>query len=51
MINVLDDNDIILYERKITLATEGFTIHKFCELVLRDRSRLSNENALAIWIM
>jgi len=34
-------------DRKITLATEGFTA-KFCELVLRDRSRLSKENALVI---
>jgi integrase len=34
-------------DRKITLATEGFTITKFCELVLRDRNRLSKENALA----
>jgi uncharacterized protein YihD (DUF1040 family) len=35
-------------QRKITLATEGFTTSKFCELVLRDRSRLSGENALTI---
>src|SRR6266567_4033525 len=35
-------------QRKITLATEGFTTSKFCELVLRDRSRLSRENALTI---
>jgi integrase len=34
-------------DRKITLATEGFTT-KFCELVLRDRNRLSKENALAL---
>lgn len=33
-------------ERKITLATEGFTTTKFCELVLKDRDRLSKENAL-----
>jgi hypothetical protein len=26
--------------RKITLATEGFATNKFCELILRDRSRL-----------
>ena len=32
-------------DRKITLATEGFTTNKFCELVLRDRNRLSKENA------
>jgi uncharacterized protein YihD (DUF1040 family) len=35
-------------DRKITLATEGFTTNKFCELVLRDRNRLSKENALAV---
>jgi hypothetical protein len=34
--------------RKITIATEGFTTHKFCELVLKDRNRLSKENALTI---
>jgi hypothetical protein len=34
--------------RKITLATEGFATNKFCELILRDRSRLSKENALTI---
>jgi ATP-dependent Clp protease adapter protein ClpS len=43
-----DDVDNILLERKITLATEGFTTHKFCQLVLRDGSRLSKENALTI---
>jgi hypothetical protein len=35
-------------DRKIALATEGFTTTKFCELVLRDRNRLSKENALTI---
>jgi hypothetical protein len=35
-----DNVDDTLLERKITLATEGFTTHKFCELVLKDRSRL-----------
>jgi integrase len=35
-------------ERKINLATEGFTTDKFCELLLRDRGRLSKENALTI---
>jgi integrase len=35
-------------ERNITLINEGFTTHKFCELVLKDRSRLSEENALTI---
>ena len=34
-------------ERKIALAIEGFTT-KFCELVLRDRNRLSKKNALTI---
>ena len=42
-----NDDDLLL-ERKITLATEGFTTTKFCELVLKDRSRLSKENALTI---
>ena len=35
-------------DRKITIATEGCTTNKYCELVLRDRTRLSKENALAI---
>jgi integrase/recombinase XerD len=35
-------------DRKITLATEGFTTNKYCELVLRDRNRLSKENALTL---
>jgi integrase len=35
-------------DRKVAIATEGFTTCKFCELVLRDRSRLSKENALTI---
>jgi integrase len=35
-------------QRKITLATEGFTTDKFCELILRDRNRLSKENALTV---
>jgi hypothetical protein len=45
-----NDNDkhLALLERKITLATEGFTRLKFCELVLRDRNRLSEENVLTI---
>ena len=43
-----DNNDkYITLERKITLATEGFTTHKFCELVLKDRSRLSDERVYA----
>jgi hypothetical protein len=34
-----NDEHLALLERKITLATEGFTTRKFCELVLRDRTR------------
>ncbi|MFL6456252.1 MAG: hypothetical protein ACJ71G_04705, partial [Nitrososphaeraceae archaeon] len=40
---VVDD---IQLQSKIALATEGFTTDRFCELVLRDRDRLSKENAL-----
>src|SRR6266487_2463437 len=36
-----------LLDRKITLATEGFTT-KFCELTLKDRKKLSKENALVV---
>ena len=48
--NLLPSNDkhLDLLERKITIATEGFTTEKFCELVLRDRNRLSDENALTV---
>jgi hypothetical protein len=44
------DNDLLSssFERKITLATEGFTTSRFCELILRDRSRLSKEDALTV---
>jgi hypothetical protein len=35
-------------DRKITLATEGFTTARFCELVLKDRNRLSRENVLTV---
>ena len=38
-----------MLERKICLATEGFTTSKLCELILQDRSRLSKENALTIY--
>ena len=41
-------NDMMLLDRKITMATEGFSTHKFCEIVLKDRSRLSKEDALTI---
>ena len=30
------------------MATEGFITNKFCEITLRDRNRLSKENALTI---
>ena len=43
-----DSDGLSLLERKINIATEGFTMHKFCELILRDRNRLSKENALTI---
>lgn len=45
-----DNNDkyLALFERKIALATEGFTTYKFCELILKDRDRTSQENALTI---
>ena len=42
-----NDEDIVL-ERKITLATEGFTTNKFCEITLRDRNRLSKENTMIV---
>ena len=45
------DSGVLRHEsldRKITLATEGFGNTKFCEIVLRDRNRLSKENALTI---
>jgi hypothetical protein len=46
-------NASFLYEhlaldRKIALATEGFKTHKLCELILKDRTRMSQENALTI---
>ena len=44
-----DDYDhLLLLERKITTATEDFTTSKLCELILRDRNRLSKENALTV---
>jgi homoaconitase/3-isopropylmalate dehydratase large subunit len=43
-----DNVDDIILERKNTLATEGFSTYKFCELILKDRNRLSKENALTI---
>jgi hypothetical protein len=35
-------------DRKITLATEYFTTTKASELILKDRTRLSEENALTV---
>jgi hypothetical protein len=35
-------------DRKIAIATEGFTTDRLCELVLRNRDKLSAENALTI---
>jgi hypothetical protein len=32
-----DNVDDILLEKNRTVATEGFTTHKFCELILKDR--------------
>jgi plasmid stability protein len=37
-----------ILDRKVTLVTEGFTTAKVSELILRDRSRLSKENALTV---
>ena len=43
-VSFIDENDndkhLVLLERKIAPATEGFTTHKG-ELILRDRNRLS----------
>jgi hypothetical protein len=43
-----NDNHLALLDKKIALATEGFIIHKFCEIVLKDGDRLSKENVLTI---
>ena len=43
-----DNDEDLETQRKISLATEGFTTDKFCELILRDRNRLSKENALTV---
>jgi hypothetical protein len=40
-------NEEQLLERKIGLAVDGFTA-KYCELTLKDRSKLSKENALVV---
>src|SRR5436309_7686637 len=42
-----NDGDFLL-EKKIAIATEDFATYKFCELILRDRNRLSKENALTV---
>jgi integrase len=41
-------NNNELLETKITMSTEGFATTKLCELILRDRNRLSKENALTV---
>jgi hypothetical protein len=49
--NTKKDNDLVdvaEIQRKISLATEGFTTSKYCELVLKDRNRLSKENAITV---
>ena len=44
-----EETAVVEIERKITLATEGFsTTSKISEAILRDRSKLSKENALTI---
>ena len=35
-------------EKKINTAVQSFDTNKFCELILRDRNRLSKENALTV---
>ena len=42
--DIVDD---VMFEEKVMLATESYT-HKFCELVLKDRSRLSKINSLTL---
>jgi hypothetical protein len=42
------NKDDFLLEKKITIATEGFTTCKLCELILSDRNRSSKENALTL---
>jgi integrase len=43
-----DEYYLVLLQRKIAAATEDFTTSKFCELILKDRNRLSKENALTV---
>jgi integrase/recombinase XerD len=42
------ENGNELLEKKISTAIEGFGTTRFCELILRDRNRLSKENALTV---
>ncbi|MGC2572177.1 MAG: hypothetical protein WA364_11755 [Candidatus Nitrosopolaris sp.] len=41
-------NENQLLERKISVAIEGLGTTRFCELILRDRNRLSKENAWTV---
>jgi integrase len=41
-------NENELLEKKINMATEGFARTNLCELMLRDRNRLTKENALTV---
>jgi integrase/recombinase XerD len=41
-------NDKELLGKKINTAVEGFGTNRFCELILKDRNRLSKENALTV---
>jgi hypothetical protein len=41
-------NDNELLEEKINTVAEGFATTMFCELILRDKNRLSRENALTV---
>ena len=44
----LSSKEDLELQRKITIATEGFGTTKFCELIQRDRTRISKENALTV---
>ncbi|MGC2681244.1 MAG: hypothetical protein WA323_05190 [Candidatus Nitrosopolaris sp.] len=48
IVQAASKNDNELLETKINMAAEGFGTTKFCELILRDRNRLSKENALTV---
>jgi hypothetical protein len=41
--NDLSETEAAEIQRKISLATEGFTTSKYCELVLKDSNRLSKK--------